>query len=179
MKNQSLNRRAFLRHSLTFAAGAPLAFQSTQLFGAESAATVAGGLKSAARRSDAKVAIVSCKGYGSEVRESLDKCFDLLGGIGSLVKNKTVTVKLNLTGTNFAPVQFDGDERKYPVGDTYMTHFSTALALGWALFANGAKRVRFVESTQSRASLASTLAMARATNCVGCLCHAANSSRDH
>jgi uncharacterized protein (DUF362 family) len=163
MKNLSLNRRAFLRHTFALTAGAPLALRSvsSQLFAADaSTAAVAGGLKSAARRSDSKVAIVSCKGYGPEARESLDKCFDLVGGIGSLVKNKTVTVKLNLTGTNFAPVQFDGDDRKYPVGDTYMTHFSTAMALGRALFANGAKRVRFVESTQSRATLASTLAMA-------------------
>src|SRR5207237_776820 len=89
-----------------------------------------------------------------------DKCFDLLGGLGSLVKNKTVTVKLNLTGTMFDAIKFQGDDRKYPVGETFMTHYSTALALGRALFANGAKRVRFVESTQSRAALASTLALA-------------------
>ena len=34
----------------------------------------------------------------------MKQSFDLLGGIGSLVKNKTVTIKLNLTGTNFTPV---------------------------------------------------------------------------
>src|SRR5207244_2502475 len=72
----------------------------------------------------------------------------------------TVTVKLNLTGTNFEQIQFHGDDRKYPVGETYMTHYATVVALAMALFANGAKRVRFVESTQSRAALASTLALA-------------------
>ena len=41
-----------------------------------------------------------------------------------------------------------------------MTHYATVVALAMALFANGAKRVRFVESTQSRASLASTLSLA-------------------
>jgi uncharacterized protein (DUF362 family) len=41
-----------------------------------------------------------------------------------------------------------------------MTHYATALALGAALFAKGAKRVRFVESTQSRSALAATLALA-------------------
>jgi uncharacterized protein (DUF362 family) len=88
------------------------------------------------------------------VRAALAKSFDLLGGIGSLVKNRTVTVKLNLTGTDFTPFL------NRPVGETYMTHLSTALALGSLLFASGAKRVRFVESTQSRAGLAATLALA-------------------
>jgi uncharacterized protein (DUF362 family) len=103
---------------------------------------------------NAKVAIVQCRSYGAAVRPALDKCFDLLGGIGSLVKNKTVTVKLNLTGTDFRPFL------DRPVGETYMTHLDTALALASALFREGAKRVRFVESTQSTATLASTLALA-------------------
>jgi len=100
------------------------------------------------------VAIVPCRSYGAEVGPALDKCFDLIGGIGPLVKNKTVTVKLNLTGTNFAPFM------QRPVGETYMTHYDTALALGRALFAAGAKRVRFVESTQSSSELEGTLALA-------------------
>ena len=41
-----------------------------------------------------------------------------------------------------------------------MTHFSTALALCAALFGAGAKRVRIVESTQSRSPLEGTLALA-------------------
>jgi uncharacterized protein (DUF362 family) len=76
------------------------------------------------------------------------------------VKNRTVTVKLNLTGTMFDKIELTGGNRKYEVGETFMTHYSTALALGAVLFAKGAKRVRFVESTQSRAALASTLALA-------------------
>src|SRR5438046_249218 len=143
MKTQSLNRRTFLRQGFALAAGAPLAFSGHQLFGAEAAVgVVTAGQKPATRRGDAKVAIVSCRGYGPEVREGLNKCFDLLGGIGSLVKNKTVTVKLNLTGTNFEQIQFHGDDRKYPVGETYMTHYATVVALAMARFANGAKRVR-------------------------------------
>ena len=155
MKVKSFNRRAFLQHSLTFAAGAPLALRIAQggLLGAESAGRP--GNAAPSRRSDAKVAIVPCRSYGPEVHTALEKCFDLLGGIGSLVKNKTVTVKLNLTGTDFTPVL---DNR--PVGETYMTHYATALALGGLLFAAGAKRVRFVESTQSKAELQSTLALA-------------------
>jgi uncharacterized protein (DUF362 family) len=41
-----------------------------------------------------------------------------------------------------------------------MTHYDTAAALTSALFAAGAKRVRFVESTQSRAGLESSLGFA-------------------
>jgi uncharacterized protein (DUF362 family) len=160
MKTKCFNRRTFLQNTLTLAAGAPLALGlgRDRLFGAEAAVTA--GLPGPARRTDSRVAIVSCRSYGPEVRAALDKCFDLLGGIGSLIKDKTVTVKLNLTGTDFRPFQAHGDDKARPVGETYMTHYATALALGAALFANGAKRVRFVESTQSRSALAATLALA-------------------
>jgi len=47
-----------------------------------------------------------------------------------------------------------------PVGETYMTHYATALALASSLFAAGARRVRFVESTTSRADLAASLGFA-------------------
>lgn len=100
------------------------------------------------------MAIVTCRTYGSEVQASLEQAFDLLGGIGGLVQGKTVTVKLNLTGTDFTPVL------GVPVGESYMTHFATALALGRLLFKAGARRVRYVESTQSRAGLDTTLGLA-------------------
>ena len=152
MKVKSFNRRAFLQHSLTLAAGAPLALRTSGLLAADLLNAPVNS--SRARRSDAKVAIVPCKSYGPEVHAAMEKCFDQLGGIGSLVKNKTVTVKLNLTGTDFTPFL------KRPVGETYMTHYATAFALANLLFAAGARRVRFVESTQSKASLQSTLALA-------------------
>lgn len=105
-------------------------------------------------RTDAKVAIASCRTYTPrEVRAACDRCFDLLGGVGSLVKGKTVTIKLNLTGTNVTPFL------NRPVGETYVTHEATAHALAAALIAAGAKRIVFVESTQSRASLDETLGL--------------------
>ena len=97
---------------------------------------------------------MACRTYGPQVRAALDCCFDLLGGIGGLVKNKTVTLKINLTGTNFAPYL------NRPVGETYMTHPDTASALVSALFAAGARRVRLVESTQSKSELGGSLALA-------------------
>jgi len=147
MKTHVLSRRDFLQRTVSLAAGAPLALKFGQLGLAAAETTSA----SSARGT---VAIVPCKTYGPEVRPTLDKCFDLLGGIDSLVKNKTVTVKLNLTGTNFQPYM------GRPVGETYMTHYDTAFALAASLFAAGAKRVRFVESTQSTAALESSLDLA-------------------
>ncbi len=108
----------------------------------------------AARRPDAKVAVVPCRSYGAEVHTALARCGDLLGGLGALVNHKTVTVKINLTGTDFTP--FLGR----PVGETYMTHFATVRALGALLLAAGARRVRLVESTQSKAELEQTLVLA-------------------
>jgi uncharacterized protein (DUF362 family) len=152
MPQSPLNRRQFLRWSATLAAGAPLALRLgvDELLGAEAARTVANSL-----RADARVAITRCPTYGAAVRPALAKCFDLLGGIGSLVKDKTVTVKLNLTGTDFS--EFLGR----PVGETFMTHYDTVRALAALLFEAGAKRVRLVESTQSKSLLQGSLAFAR------------------
>src|SRR5205809_5610003 len=115
MKDKRFSRRSFLHRTLTIAAGAPLAFEFTRrdLLAASAEALI--GPASPSRKSEAKVAIVGCRTYGPEVKEAMAKCFDLLGGIGSLVNNKTVTIKVNLTGTNFSP--FLGR----PVGETYMT----------------------------------------------------------
>jgi len=154
-RNKDLSsRRVFLRRGLVLATGAPLAlqFSAEGLLGVEAGPSEAKPASS--NRPDAKVAIVQCRTYGAEVRSALARCFDLLGDIQSLVRNKTVTVKINLTGTNFSPFL----ER--PVGETYMTHYATVLALGSLLVDAGARRVRFVESTQSRSELKATLALA-------------------
>jgi uncharacterized protein (DUF362 family) len=150
MKHKICSRRSFIQRGLAAAAGVPFGFEFARqhLLAAEPVPP------SRSRQGEAKVAIVPCRTYGPEVQSALAKCFDLLGGIGSLVNNKTVTVKINLTGTNFS------DFLGRPVGETYMTHYSTALALGSLLFAAGAKRVRFVESTTSRSDLAGSLGMA-------------------
>lgn len=105
----------------------------------------------AQKSSDSRVAIAKCTGYGTELKAAYAKCFDLLGGIGRLVKGKTVTVKINLTGSDFKKVL------GRPVGESYMTHPATVMALTSAFFDAGAKRVRFVESTQLREPLAKTL----------------------
>ena len=152
MTNQTMNRRHFLRWGTTLSAGAPLAwrFGGDKLFGAEPAPAISQSL-----RANARVAITRCAAYGPVVRPALARCFDLLGGIGTLVKNKTVTVKLNLTGTDFTA--FLGR----PVGETFMTHYDTVLALSALLLEAGAKRLRFVESPQSKSPLQGSLALAK------------------
>lgn len=131
-------RRAFIRRGAALVAGAPFAISG---FGAISPAV----------RSNSNVAIVSCQAYGPEVRTALKSSFDLIGGVGQLVRNKTVAVKLNLTGTNFT--WFLGR----CTGETYMTHSATLMALLSLLFEAGAARVRLLESTQSMATLQESL----------------------
>jgi uncharacterized protein (DUF362 family) len=154
MKGSGVNRRTFIQQALAASAGAAASLECApnRLFAADNLLPP-NPPSLAGRRSEAKVALVSCRSYGPELRPALEKCFDLLGGIGSLVKGKTVAVKLNLTNGDF--MNFLGR----PVGETFMTHPATALALGSLLFAAGARRVRFVESTPSRAALAATLTL--------------------
>ncbi|MDD4872471.1 MAG: DUF362 domain-containing protein [Kiritimatiellae bacterium] len=134
----SCNRREFLRWSAVVAAGLS--------FGPVRAAELV-----SAKTGNAKVAIVSCRDYGMELQTALARCFDFLGGISGLVKHKTVTIKVNLTGSSFKPTL------GHSVGETYMTHPATAHALVTALFKAGARRVRFVESTNLHQPLEQTL----------------------
>ena len=138
------NRRAFMRLGATLAVGAPLAGPWSRALGQQNVISPKPGAKAA-------VAIVSCKTYGPEVKTALRQCFDLIGGVENLVRNKTVTIKINLTGTNF---------RRFmdrPVGETYMTHSATVMALLALLFDAGAARIRLVESTQAQATLQDSL----------------------
>ena len=86
------------------------------------------------------VALTRARSYGAEAAAALRQALDLLGGIGSLVRDKTVTVKVNFTGW---PIQGLFGRT---AGETYVTHGDTALALAQILSENGARRIRFVES---------------------------------
>ncbi|MDO8539952.1 MAG: DUF362 domain-containing protein [Opitutaceae bacterium] len=141
MKNKagSLDRRNFIRLGAGALASAALASRLP----AQSTAT-----------RNTRVAIVPCRGYGVEVKAALDRAFDLIGGIGHLVRDKTVTVKINLTGSNFRPTL------GRPVGESYMTHPATVMAMTAAFFSAGARRVRLIESTTLLQPLEKTLANA-------------------
>lgn len=87
------------------------------------------------------VAIQRCESYEPKrLAERLDKSIDAIGGIGSLVRGKTVTVKLNLTG--FPGATLGG----LPSYRTFHVHPNLVAALCSRLHREGAKRVVLVES---------------------------------
>ncbi len=141
---------------------APLGCDRRHFIRSGASALLAAALRPAARAENAappprntKVSIVTCRDYApAGVRAAFDRSFDQLGGLGPLLKDKTVTVKINLTGSNFKAVL------DRPVGETYMTHPVTVMAMTAAFFGAGARRVRLVESTNLRQPLAATLVAA-------------------
>jgi uncharacterized protein (DUF362 family) len=86
------------------------------------------------------VSIARCASYDEDVTAKLGTMFDQLGGLGSLVRNKTVTVKLNMTGgpgnrlKGLAPAM------------THYVHPKVVGATAYHLSRAGARRIRFVES---------------------------------
>lgn len=88
----------------------------------------------------APVALVKCPSYSEDLTAVLSKMFDRIGGAGRLVRNKTVTVKLNLTGS--PGLRFQGK----PLGSTHYTHPKTLMSMVSILDKAGAKRIRLVES---------------------------------
>ncbi len=86
----------------------------------------------------APVAIARCRSYDQELTGILGKMFDQTGGLGRLVKGKTVALKLNLTGniTRF-PNRPDQPYRNEP---------ATVLAVAHLLARAGARRLRIIES---------------------------------
>jgi uncharacterized protein (DUF362 family) len=86
------------------------------------------------------VAIQRCESYEPRlVRERLDAALNLVGGIGDLVRGKTVAVKLNQTGGS-APCC------GLPAFQTYHTHPNVVAAMCAALAGAGAKHIYLVES---------------------------------
>ena len=88
----------------------------------------------------APVSIARAQSYDEDLTAKLAVMFDQLGGIQKLVANKTVTIKLNLTGpaTNRATGQ--------PPQFSHWAHPALAGAAACLIGRAGAKRIRFVES---------------------------------
>jgi uncharacterized protein (DUF362 family) len=88
----------------------------------------------------APVAIARCKTYTPAVLTPvLDGMFDKLGGLGRLVKGKTVAIKLNFNG---GPTVRLGH---LPLGDTHWPHPNLLAATMQLMARAGAYRVRLVE----------------------------------
>jgi uncharacterized protein (DUF362 family) len=84
------------------------------------------------------VAIARCRSYRENLHATLARMFDQLGGIGPLVKNKTVAIKLNLTGQ---PARFPVDPAL-----PFRTDPDTLLATAQLIAKAGARRIRIIET---------------------------------
>ncbi len=107
------------------------------------AAALASGFNARAQTTPAPaapVAVARCNSYGAEVTPTLNRMFDQLGGLRSIVGGKTVAIKLNLTG---GPEQRLGH---LPNGVTYWTHPAVIGATVHLMGLAGARRIRLLES---------------------------------
>ena len=87
------------------------------------------------------VAVEKCKTYDpAELLPTLDRMFDQIGGLGRIVKGKTVAIKINLTG---APTYRLG---YLPPEDTHYTHPRVIAAAVHLIGKAGARRIRLLES---------------------------------
>ena len=84
------------------------------------------------------VAVARCRGYKDGLAGTLARMFDQIGGLGPLVKNKTVAIKLNLTGQ---PANFPVDPAL-----PYRTDPDTVLAVAHLMARAGARRIRILET---------------------------------
>jgi uncharacterized protein (DUF362 family) len=122
--NDNLARRSFLANAAAALAGSAL-------------------LPRAARSQQAPaspVALARCTAYGAGVLPALRKMFDQIGGIGSLVKGKTVAVKANMTGNPDIRAGF------IPIERMTFTHPDVLGATVHLLSLAGASRIRILES---------------------------------
>jgi uncharacterized protein (DUF362 family) len=92
-----------------------------------------------------RVAIGKCKDYGSELVPTLEKMFDQLGGLGRLVKGKTVAMKVNFIGVRWQRLG------KAKMEDTFWSNPHMIGATVHLLGKAGARRIRVVEGPWSTA----------------------------
>ncbi len=88
----------------------------------------------------ASVAVAGCRSYGPELVPTLDRMFDQLGGLGRIVKGKTVAMKVNLTGL--------ASDRlgSLPNGLSHWTHSNVIGAVVHLMGRAGARRIRILEA---------------------------------
>jgi uncharacterized protein (DUF362 family) len=110
-----------------------------------SAAPLLKGASAAPVAPVAPVSIAKCASYDEDVTAKLGVLFDQLGGLGGLVRGKTVTIKLNMTGSPAQRLQ------GLAPALTHYTHPKVVGAVAYHLGRAGARRIRFVESAWATA----------------------------
>jgi uncharacterized protein (DUF362 family) len=93
----------------------------------------------------APVAVARCSSYGAGLLPAMQKLFDQLGGLERIVRNKTVAIKVNLTGSPTLRLGYA------PLEDTHYTHPGVIAAAVHLMGRAGARRVRILESPWSTA----------------------------
>jgi uncharacterized protein (DUF362 family) len=87
-----------------------------------------------------RVAVGLCPEYNRQVVDTLSSMFDQLGGIDTLVRGKTVAIKLNMTGPT------NDKLNSMPNQMTHWVHPQVIGALIYLFGKSGAQRVRLLES---------------------------------
>jgi hypothetical protein len=90
-----------------------------------------------------KQAIAKCPAYGAEMLPALTRMFDQLGGQESLVKGKTVAIKINMVGQIYYRVGH------LPPEDTYWTNPLLIGTVVHLMGRAGARRIRVLEGAWS------------------------------
>jgi uncharacterized protein (DUF362 family) len=104
---------------------------------------LAPGLSRAAVAKPGRVAVARCKTYGPELVPAMAKMFDQIGGLGGLVKGKTVAIKINLIGVRWQRLG------NAPMEETFWTHPRAIGAAVSLIGKAGAKKIRVVEGPWS------------------------------
>lgn len=98
----------------------------------------------AAAAPSAPVSVAKCRTYDpKELMPVLTKMFDQIGGLGKIVKGKTVAIKINMTGEYRQRLGFN------PISETHYTHPAVIAAAVSLMGKAGAKRIRILESPMS------------------------------
>src|SRR6266508_6171306 len=83
----------------------------------------------------APVSVARCSSYEEDVTAKFSQMFDQLGGLERLVQGKTVTIKLNMTGS--PGLRYQGK----PLGVTHYVHPKIVGATAHLMGRAGAKRI--------------------------------------
>ncbi|HVO13495.1 MAG TPA: DUF362 domain-containing protein [Vicinamibacteria bacterium] len=146
----AMTRPCSRRHFLRLAATAPLAVHA----GCGGSSSTSSSPSPTPSGADATVALVRANAYGGVGSAALREALQLLGGVGALVRGKTVTIKVNMTGWPMQPLF-----GRSP-GESYVTNGELAFALADIFIENGATRIRIVDSEAAALPLEDVLAAA-------------------